>query len=212
MPIDSISSSANSCRGLWKITEDEQWLQHQAAPETASPTLSNPLKRLEFLAARVLLRELLKRWGLQYQGITKDAYGKPFLTGHRINMSLSHSYPYVAAIIHRGKTVGIDLEQPKDKLLRIAPRILSAEELANAGDNIIKHCVFWCAKETLVKIHGKKDLTFARNLLVSPFSLGEKGHLIGRILADNIETAIPLEYEVSKGFVMVWGEDGQEGG
>jgi phosphopantetheinyl transferase len=99
--------------------------------------------------------------------------------------------------------VGIDLEQPKEKLLRIAPRILAPQELQDAGTDVVKHCVYWCAKETLIKIYGRKDLTLAHNLLVSPFELSQNGHLVGRILANDKETAIPLIYYVSDGFVVV---------
>ncbi len=203
MPVDRIYSSEDSCWGLWKITEDETSLQNEVIGETVPPTLTNPLKRREFFAGRALVKTLLQAWKLPYPGIEKDQYGKPFLAGSAVHMSLSHSYPFVAAIIHRHKNVGIDLEQPKDKLLRIAPRILSELELSHAGEDVVKHCVYWCAKEALIKIYGKKDLILSRNLLISPFSLQQKGDLIGRIIANNTETDIPLEYIVSDNFVVV---------
>ncbi len=204
MPLDHIqSASPDSCWGLWKITEDESWLQREAQLKDTSPSVSNARKRLEFYAARILIRELLNVWKLTFLGVSKDIHGKPFLAGLPIHMSLSHSYPYVAAIIHREKNVGIDLEQPTEKLLRIAPRILSYGELANAGNDIIKHCVYWCAKETLIKIYGKKNLSFSNNLLISPFAMQQSGHIIGRIVVNDTETAIPLEYQVSESFVMV---------
>lgn len=204
MPVDRIYSSEDSCWGLWKITEEETSLQNEVIGETVPSTLTNPLKRREFFAGRALLKALLHQWEIPYPGIEKDRFGKPFLAGSDVHISLSHSYPFVAAIIHRHKNVGIDLEQPKDKLLRIAPRILSPQELRNAGEDVVKHCVYWCAKEALIKIYGKKDLIFSRNLLISPFFLQQKGDLIGRIIADNTETAIPLEYLVSDDFVVVF--------
>jgi 4'-phosphopantetheinyl transferase len=203
MPVDRIHSSPERLWGLWKIAEDESSLTGRIPSEEISPALTNGLKRLEFLAGRVLIQSLLRQWDITYKGIEKDVYGKPFLLASDVHISLSHSYPFVAAILHRQKNVGIDLEQPKDKLLRIAPRILSSTELQDAGDNIVKHCVYWCAKETLIKIYGKKNLVFAQNLLVSPFNLAKNGHIIGQIIANNIETAIPLEYIVSDGFVVV---------
>jgi hypothetical protein len=109
----------------------------------------------------------------------------------------------VAAILHRNKNVGIDLEQPKNKLLTIAPRVLAEEELNDAGTDIVKHCVYWCAKETLIKIHGEKDLILSKQLLVTPFALRKKGHIIGRIIANKSETAIPLHYIVYDNFVVV---------
>jgi phosphopantetheinyl transferase len=161
------------------------------------------MKRLEFLAGRALIRSLMETWDLKYLGVEKDYFGKPFLTGSKFHVSLSHSYPYVAAILHKTKNVGIDLEQPKDKLLRIAPRVLSADELQDAGQDVTKHCIYWCAKESLIKIYGKKDLVLARNLHIAPFQRHSSGHLVGRILANNTETAIPLSYLVSDKFVVV---------
>lgn len=204
MPVDRIHSSPDSMWGLWEIFgEDEATLAAQVPFDKISDTLANPLKRLEFLAGRALIKRLLEHWNIEYQGLTKDVYGKPRLTRSEIHVSLSHSYPYVAAIVHKKKNVGIDLEQPKEKLLRIAPRILSETELKDAGQDIVKHCVYWCAKETLLKIYGKKDIFFSKNLLVDAFLLGAQGHLIGRIISNNVESAIPLDYLVSDNFVVV---------
>src|SRR5690606_6734732 len=136
-------------------------------------------------------------------GLTKNEHGKPFLKDSKYSVSLSHSYPYVAAVIGRNEPVGIDLEQPKEKLLKIAPRVLHPDELVDAGADVVKHCIYWCAKETLVKIHGKKDLAFAENLRISAFSMQNTGQLIGRIIVNARERAIPLQYFVHDQFVMV---------
>lgn len=202
MAVERFYHSPDSVWGLWKVTEDEALLKDAVPVETVPADIVNPLKRLEFLAGRALIRSLLQVWDLPYHGLMKDTFGKPFLSNSGIHLSLSHSYPYVAAIVHRRKNVGIDLEQPKEKLLKVAPRILAEGELQDAGDDVVKHCVYWCAKETLIKIHGKKDLILSKNLLVAPFPLREKGDLIGRIIANDTETAIPLEYYVYDNFVV----------
>lgn len=203
MPVDRIYTSPDAIWGYWRILEDEKSLAADVPEAKPADGLTNPLKRLEFLAVRSLIKALLNHWGVAFEGLRKDPFGKPSLIGPDFEISLSHSYPFVAAIIHRNKKVGIDLEQPKPKLLRIAPRILAWDELLDAGENITKHCVYWCAKEALIKIYGKKDLVFAKNLLITPFDMAAQGHIIGRILANNTETAIPLEYIVSDNFVLV---------
>jgi phosphopantetheinyl transferase len=171
--------------------------------ESVPDNITNPLKRLEFLAGRVLIKELVQVFGLEFHGLVKDSFGKPFLKKHGFQISLSHSYPYVAAVIHHSLSVGIDLEQPKEKLLRIAPRVLHREELLDAGQDIIKHCIYWCAKEALVKIHGKKDLVFSENLLIDPFSKEKEGQLVGRIIVNTTETTVILKYFVFEKFVVV---------
>ena len=203
MPVERTHSTEDSIWGLWRIDEDEASLTSSIPSDQVSTSLTNPMKRLEFLAGRALIRSLMETWDLKYMGLEKDYFGKPFLTGSKFHVSLSHSYPYVAAILHKTKNVGIDLEQPKDKLLRIAPRVLSADELQDAGQDVTKHCIYWCAKESLIKIYGKKDLVLAQNLQIAPFQRHSSGHLVGRILANNTETAIPLSYIVSEKFVVV---------
>lgn len=203
MPFERTYNSQDARWGIWKIEEDESSLAMEVPSEQIPATLTNPFKRLEFLAGRVLIKSLLESWHMAYQGLEKDVYGKPFLSGSSTHISLTHSYPYVAAVVDKRKNAGIDLEQPKDKLLGIAPRVLSPGELQDAGHDVTKHCIYWCAKETLVKIYGKKGLTLAKNIQIEPFSVNRSGRLIGRILATDIETAIPLAYIVDDNFVMV---------
>lgn len=204
MPLENLHQRTNSAWALWRITEDEPALAAGVMPYEVTPArITNPMKRLEFLAGRVVIKALLETWGLEFFGLTKDEFGKPFLKEHPFEISLSHSYPYVAAVIDRHLPVGIDLEQPKGKLLKIASRVLDPMELENAGEDLTKHCIYWCGKEALVKIHGKKDLIFAENLKISPFSIQKQGELIGRIIVNNTETAIPLQYYVYENFVVV---------
>jgi phosphopantetheinyl transferase len=203
MPIERTHTSEDSLWGWWKIAEDEETIAALVPERSISPTITNPLKRLEYLAGRALVATLLKSWSATYEGIRKDEFGKPYLSNSSYHISLTHSYPYVAAIVHRKHNVGIDLEQPKEKLLRIAPRVLSPKELEDAGNDVIKHCIYWCAKEALIKIYGKKDLILARNLHIEAFQRQPSGQLIGRIVANNSETTIPLAYIVTDNFVVV---------
>ena len=203
MPIEKIHREKNRAWALWHIGENETTLLKEADGETIPETLTNPYKRLEHITGRVLVKKLMTELGLKFNGIRKDEYGKPFPTGSDYQLSLSHSYPYVAALIDSSKPVGIDLEQPKPKLLKIAPRVLSKEELTDASDDLVKHCIFWCAKEAMIKVYGKKDLVFAENLLVEPFQRASEGHIVGRIIVRGNETKVTLHYNVHNDFVVV---------
>ena len=207
MPVEKIVRDTNRCWGLWLIQENEEELQKELGNDYQVPdSFTNLNKRLEWLAGRLLIRALLHSMNLPFNGIVKDQFGKPFLKNLPHHISLSHSYPYVAVIIDHDKTVGIDLEQPKEKLLKIAPRILAYDELADAGEDITKHCVYWCAKEALIKVYGKKDLTLAENLIISPFQLESEGNITGRIIVKNTVTTIPLTYQVVESFVIVFNQ------
>jgi 4'-phosphopantetheinyl transferase len=203
MPLEKIHIETDRAWGLWHIEESEHELQALVnSTDTIPATFTNPNKRLEHVAARALVKSLMTSLGATYRGIRKDKFGKPFPEASELQLSLSHSYPYVAAILDR-HAAGIDLEQFKAKLLKIAPRVLSTIELSDAGNDLKKHCVYWCAKEALIKIYGKKDLVLAQNLQIEPFELDNEGFISGRIIVNGIETKVPLYYQVNEEFAVV---------
>ncbi|MCE2893436.1 MAG: 4'-phosphopantetheinyl transferase superfamily protein [Flammeovirgaceae bacterium] len=204
MPLYKLKKTGTeSAWGIWKVEESAEELAFNAFEE-APEGIIHLTKRLEWLASRVLIRTLLEQNDLSYSGIHKDEFGKPFLRELPHHISLSHAYPFVAAQLDKNKPVGIDIEQPTEKLLRIAPRVLSIEELENAGSDIRKHCVYWCAKEALYKVHGKRGLHFASQLLVDPFILEEMGHLKGMINMQEVKLNVALCYEIEPEFVVVY--------
>lgn len=206
MPLEKLEYQAEErAWGIWKINENEHALLNQVNEyESISDTITHPEKRLEFIAGRVLARNLLEALGKPFEGVTKDVFGKPFFKQNTFQLSLSHSYPYVAALTDIRKSVGIDLEQIKKKLLKIGPRVLHPSELHDAGEDETKHCIYWCAKEALIKIYGKKDLIFSEHLLINSFKLEKEGNLVGKIIVNETETAIPLQYFVYDNFVVVF--------
>ena len=210
MPLENIVLEDSRAWALWRITEDESTLAASLGPvEQVSATITNANKRLEWLAGRVLVKQVLNAMSFDFHGINKDVFGKPFPKGHDFHLSLSHSYPYVATLLDKNESVGIDLEQPKEKLLRIAPRIFHPQELSDAGSDITKHCVYWCAKETLVKVHGQKNLVFAEHLLIEPFEMSMTGDISGKIIVGEEERIIPLHYIIYPNFVVVFNQRNQ---
>lgn len=204
MPLQKIEDNLGNPWALWKVEESEEELRDLAPWREVIPEgINHPHKRLEWYGARALVAALMEHAGLSFQGIVKDAHGKPFPANSSWNLSLSHSFPYVAAYLHASASIGIDIQHPRSSLLRIAHRILNPVELADAGCEITKLCVIWCAKEVLVKVHGKKDLTFSKNLQISPFSLDSQGHISGSILVNDMETTVPMYYEIHPEFTLV---------
>ena len=204
MPLIKIQNTGKqSAWALWFISEDEQEFT-SIIEEQPDATIINSIKRLEWLAGRALLRQLAEHVGLAYQGTIKDEFGKPFLKNLLHHISLSHSFPYVAAQIDLHSDIGIDLEQPKSKLLTIAHRILSPTELIDAGSDVIKHCVYWCAKETMYKVYGKKGLHFSDQLQVKPFELLNAGDIDGRINANGSSRDLKMTYLIQPDYVLVY--------
>ena len=204
MPVQKIHSlGKEQAWALWHITESESELSF-AAMESCPEEIVNMHKRLEWLAARALIKSLLENINLHYYGLRKNEFGKPFLKEHPHHISLSHSYPYVIAQIDKLQSVGVDLEQPKEKLRTIAHRVFSNSEVKDADNNIIKLCIYWCAKESLYKIYGKRNLLFTDHLRVAPFVLSQSGSLVGKIVLPASETISHLQYLVMEEFVVVF--------
>lgn len=203
MPLIKMQTTGNqSAWALWFISETEQEFT-STIEERPESNIVNATKRLEWLAGRVLLQQLTEQFGLEYQGTTKNEFGKPFLKNLPHHISLSHSFPYVAAQIDLHFEIGIDLEQPKSKLLNIAHRVLSPTELIDAGTDVVKHCVYWCAKETMYKVYGKKGLHFSNQLLVKPFELLRAGDLYGKINANDSLRDLSMSYLIQPDYVLV---------
>ncbi|MFN3839500.1 MAG: 4'-phosphopantetheinyl transferase family protein [Cyclobacteriaceae bacterium] len=204
MPITKTEISPGRAWGVWKITEDELDLVEQAEGlESIPENIRHPNKRLEFIAGRVLVKHLMEKVNLPFSGLTKNEFGKPLLKNCSWRVSLTHSFPLVAALLDAQQEPGIDLEQLNPKLLGMAPRIFDITELRDAGNDITKHTVYWCGKETLMKIYGRRDVVFSANLLIEPFNLNNEGDLHGRIIVNDTETRVTLHYYLLDNFVLV---------
>jgi len=202
MPLQELHQTGpQSGWAIWHIAESHDLLENKIIG-AVPPELTHENKRLEWLAARHLVLSLANHLGLRYFGVRKDVFGKPFLEKYPHQLSLSHSFPFVAAQIDHHLPVGIDLEQPKLKILSIAPRVFSPTELSDAGGDIMKSTVYWCAKEVLYKIHGRGGLRFSDQLNIEPFSLQEEGSLSGWIAGDE-EGKMPLAYCIEPDYVLV---------
>jgi phosphopantetheinyl transferase len=119
MPLYKLKNTGTeSAWGIWKVEESAEELAFTAFEE-APEGIIHITKRLEWLASRVLVRTLLEQNDLPYSGIHKDEFGKPFLRELTHHISLSHAYPYVAVQLDSNKSVGIDIEQPTEKLYEL---------------------------------------------------------------------------------------------
>jgi len=199
----------NSFWALWKISEPLHKLTEQYPPlldeiEYLSE-IHHPDKKAEWLAGRLTTKALVERCGGIFQGVFKDKHGKPYLCDSTFHISLANSYPYAAAIIHRNIATGIDLEPPKPTLLRIRHKFLNEKEMTDAGDDLHKLCIYWCAKECLYKIHGKRELSFRQNMHIDNFALSDKGIIHAHIRKEGIASSFQLYYDSFPGYFFVYG-------
>ena len=192
---------------LQPITEGESALRAGlilALPEEDDlSSISHRDQRVEWLACRAAVRQLAERQGLLYGGLQKDAFGKPHLVGLSESVSLSHTGGWAAAVLHRSKPVGIDIEPIRDQFRRVVPRVLSADEIAHANGDSGRLAVYWCAKEALYKLYGKRNLTFREHLHVEPFADGADT-LVGHVRLPDHEERLTIRcFHIGPGLLAV---------
>ncbi len=156
---------------VWKMTEDDTFFEKKLLKGhnwNEFETISHPQKQKEWLAGRFMLQEIARHTGLTFQGIYKDPHGKPYLTGSTVHVSISHTADYIAVASHPFSPIGIDMEKPSEKLIRVTSKFLTPPEAAHAGTVLSRLVRYWCAKESLYKLNGRKKVSF-NQILIQPF-------------------------------------------
>lgn len=181
---------------IWKIEEEADELYNQLqlneAEQAYVEKLSKGKRNLHWLGTRVLLRKMLQTE--QYIDCRVDNHGKPYLVNMPYHISLSHSFNFAAVMVSKNKPVGIDIEQIKDKVERIAHKFLSPAEMAalDSKNRVKELYVCWCAKEAVYKCYGQKEVSFLDNIHLHPFEYKTKGEVKARLYKD----ALDINYEV----------------
>lgn len=125
--------------------------------------------RLRCLGAGLLLRAVL---GAEEAAIRYGEYGKPYLPGGPA-FSLSHGGSFAALAVDDGP-VGVDLEPLDAARLRMAPSLLTREELGwmRQGDETERFFALWTLKESAVKATGRGISGSLRSIQVLPVEPG----------------------------------------
>ena len=185
MPLHQLKCGEDHMRwAIWQIEETEEELWRRLIPNSESQheylAIHHPKKRLEWLASRLVIQSLVTQLGEDYQGIYKDAFGKPHLSQLQLPISIAHCYPIAVGAIHQNTPIGIDIERPRKQLLKIRDRFLNDEEANFAGEDLETLCKFWTGKEALYKVYGRKKLIFRKHIKVSTLK-DQPDQLLGRI-------------------------------
>lgn len=189
----------NSAYAVWNIQETFLELPY-LSPEPF-PVGLNPTRQAEWMVGRILVKSLCDQFGISYNGVSKYDTGKPYLNDSDVNISISHSFPIAAAMLHLKSPCGIDMEQPREKLRAVAHKYLHVSELEYRED-LKKLCTIWGAKEVVYKIFGRKFLSLKDEIKIS-FESNEL--LIGEILKKGFENTHHIHYEWVKGYLLAYG-------
>ena len=251
MPLQILEKSENRLVALWQITESITFFEKQLPKEDlnyidskySDKSLNKKLqakqkeKKLERLAVRLLVKNLVKQMDFDYTFLAKTETGKPFLkqsiTNINLKLSISHDFPFCAAIINKTNEVGIDIQSLTTKISKVFSRVMSQEEQSTA-QNLKTQTLFWSSKEVLYKYADIEGLFFKEDLNVKAITTcqsseanyelrpakaaklitnnnykNDKIQLFGRIKNDLISNEwLPLSHHTfeneEKEFVVVW--------
>lgn len=188
--------------GIWKIEEEESFFLQKVMPQR---DVTHPHKKRQHLAGRYLLKHLYPDFPVSLIQIADTR--KPFLEDEAYHFSISHCGEYAAAIVSRDKRVGIDIEIPTDKILRIEHKFLNAEErVVIPGDakRTEQLTLLWCCKESMFKWWGKGNVDFSEMLRVSGSATEPEGSLQGNFIKGDLHLFFPLQYKFFQGLILTW--------
>lgn len=105
-------------------------------------------------AGRLLLKEVLKKYGIYDYEIKYGCRGKPYIDG--VHFSISHSGRLIAVMISDSEC-GVDVQQIRavsEKTMRRVCNERELEKINNAKNREQCFCKIWAAKESHVKMTG----------------------------------------------------------
>lgn len=107
--------------------------------------------------------------------------GAPYLVGREdISLTISHSRDYAAVAFSSERSVGVDIEQWREQLMRVAQRVLSESEMAAYGASGALLLRAWTMKEALYKAALTPGLDFRRDIALPPHPASTAATVAGR--------------------------------
>lgn len=164
-------SSLGQHIAVWSISEtyDELVLflnNESFIKEIQNLELKSELRIKQKLVAGILLQHILN----QNIELSYDELGKPHLKNNTGHLSISNTKEFVAVIYHPEKSVGIDIEIPSERILKIAPKFVNEHEQKWMNDSEVTthfNCfTIWCVKESIFKLIGGGGIDFKEHIIV----------------------------------------------
>lgn len=192
----------NTRLAVWEITEDETFFN---VPLQRS--ITHPHKRLQHLAGRYLLRYLFPDFPLDLILVADTC--KPYLENEDFHFSISHCGDYAAAIVSRDKRVGIDIEIPSGKVLRIRHKFLHGEEQRMLQKwhhlpEMEKATLLWSAKEAMFKWWGRGAVDFSEMLRVRNGSVVGANPLQAAFVRSGADIPLNIHFQIFAQMILTW--------
>jgi len=170
----AIEIQPNATLHLWKITEDFNTIFREVKLKDVSLSRLEGMKSESHQKGFMAVRLLLQHLGYSDFDLYYDEFGKPHLKDGT-HLSISHSHDFSGVLIS-DENVGLDIEQLKEKTLKIASRYMEVKHLDNLSeaDQLIKATVIWGIKETVFKVKNEVGISFIDHIFEDDFSLSDK--------------------------------------
>ena len=206
MPLYRTYRKGELAVGVWKVEETIGQLRSMfkdfSLYESDLQKFKAEKRQLEWLAVRVLLKELLG----EEKVIDYLPSGKPFLKDRSACVSFSHTCGYVAVAVHPTKEVGIDIEQYGNRVSRLASRFVREDEMQSvkAGNEIYALLLHWSAKETMFKLMNQSDVDFLNHLHILPFIPIESGEMEAVEYRTDLHQPFQISYYTHSDYVLTF--------
>ena len=206
MPLYRTYKKGELSVGIWKVEENIDQLRSMfndfSLYESGLQKFKAEKRQLEWLAVRVLLKELLG----EEKEIDYLPSGKPFLKDRSAYISFSHTCGYVAVAVHPTQEVGIDIEQYGDRVRRLASRFVREDEMSSvrAGDEIYALLLHWSAKETMFKLMKDEAVDFVDHLRIFPFKQQVSGTMEACEYRSEQEQKFLIHYDTHPHYVLTF--------
>lgn len=192
--------------GIWKMEESVQvlldLLPERAYYERELQRFSAPHRKQEWLSVRILLFRLLGR----HEEISYEPSGKPYLADNSEFISISHTKGYVAVILSKEKSVGIDIEQYSQRVHKVAHKYMREDErvVPYREDNTWSLLLHWSAKEVMFKCMNTPEVDFREHLHIESFIPEKQGTFLAHEYRTEWQRSFRIYYLIHPDFVMTW--------
>lgn len=194
------SPDAHSLAAVWKIEEPESFFVQGTG---IFSEIRAERRRLEHLAGRYLLKHLKEDFPLLT--IARDQHDKPRLPEDQYRFSISHSYPFVAAIVSDRHECGIDIQTWHPRILSIQHKFLSETEQLLFGNDPRKAILAWAFKEAAYKWQGRRGVDFIEHMpVISLKKTSEEWVATIELCLEEPATLLEVTGCLEDGFATAW--------
>ena len=192
------------------VESAEYYLQSLELTEFDQAELNKYLiekRKLQWYASRYTLKKALNKNTIIY--LNKDEFGKPYLEHYATHISLSHTQHMVVAMCNEQYTIGVDVEQIKEKVKRIAHKFTTSFEceLMKPNTELETLITIWSAKESIYKMYSQKQLDFKEHILLEPFEFQSTGQIQARLVKNGLDKKLLVNYLQIEDHILTYIED-----